>query len=266
MNTMKVFFQVTKLEVRRILRSYRFIVILMACILPMFLYLDLFARQQSVSIALQGETWFKIRSLQVFVFFAPFLSELVAILLVADLVGGEKRSSLMVLFSSISPRLVTLFGKFTAAVLLTGIGIIASLGAFDLLLILWGAPMPALSSQIVAFILVLFASLLAASITLFTTSFLISQEKGSAIGSLVPIFLFFVLSFLIETSIRFQFIDNTILNYTFLQQLINIQRYFFFLDAEKTSLSAFYTAIGVCSLTIILTIAFTAFIVKRVEF
>ena len=181
----------------RVLRSYRFLVMLLACTLPMFLYLDLFARQQSVSIVLQGETWFKIRSLQLFVFFSPFLSELIAILLVADLVGGEKRSSLMVLFSTRSPRLVTLFGKFTAAVVLTGIGILASLGAFDILLVLWGAPLPALSSQLVAFTLVLFASILAASITLFTTSFLISQEKGSAVGSLVPIFLFFVLSFII---------------------------------------------------------------------
>jgi ABC-type transport system involved in multi-copper enzyme maturation permease subunit len=123
---LNAFFQVTKLEIRRVLRSYRFIVLLLACTLPMFLYLDLFARQQSVSIALQGETWFKIRSLQVFAFFAPFLSELVVILLVADLVGSEHRSSLMVLFSSSSPRLVILFGKFTAAVLLTGIGIFAT--------------------------------------------------------------------------------------------------------------------------------------------
>jgi len=172
----------------------------------------------------------------------------------------------MVLFSTRSPRLVTLFGKFTAAVVLTGIGILASLGAFDILLVLWGAPLPALSSQLVAFTLVLFASILAASITLFTTSFLISQEKGSAVGSLVPIFLFFVLSFIIETSIRFQFIDSTILKYTFLQQFIDIQRYFFFLNTERTSLSAVYSAVGIISLTIVISLSLAVLIVQRLEF
>ena len=70
MSSVNAFFQVTKLEIRRIIRSYRFLILLLSCTLPMFLYLDLFTPQQSVSVALQGEKWFKIRSLQVFVFFA----------------------------------------------------------------------------------------------------------------------------------------------------------------------------------------------------
>ena len=266
MSSFKAILFVTQLEIRRIFRGYRFYIILLSCVLPMFLYLDLFARQQSVSIAIQGEMWFKIRSLQVFTFFAPFLSELVAILLVADLVGSEKRSSLMVLFSTQSPRLVTIAGKFIAALILTGIGILASLGAFDLILVIWGAPLPAISSQIIAFSLVFFISLLVASITLFTTSFLISQEKGSAVGSLVPIFLFFVLSFVIETSIRFQFIDSTILKYTFLQQFIDIYRYFFYLANEQTSLSVFYSAISVVSLTIVISVSLAALIIQKHEF
>lgn len=266
MGSTKAFFYIIKLEVHRILRSSRFLVMLLTSILPMFLYLDLFARQQSVAIALYGETWFKIRSLQVFVFFTPFLAEVIAILLVADLLGSEKRSSLMVLFSTSSSRLITLLGKFVAALLLTAIGILSSLLAFDLLLIVWGAPLPALSSQLLAFTIVLLASLLAASITLCTTSFLIAQEKGSAVGALVPIFIFFVLSFIIETSIRFGFIDNTMLQYTFLQQFIEIQRYFFFLNAEQTSLNTFYSAIGVISITIVVSVLLATFVVQKLEF
>ncbi|MFQ6125135.1 MAG: hypothetical protein ACE5R6_11110 [Candidatus Heimdallarchaeota archaeon] len=266
MGNTKAFFYIIKLEIYRIFRSSRFLVIFLASILPMFLYLDLFARQQSVAIALFGETWFKIRSLQVFVFFTPFLSEVIAILLVADLLGGEKRSALMVLFSTSSSRLITLLAKFAAAMLLTTIGVFSSLVAFDLLLIMWGAPLPALSSQLLAFTIVLLASLLAASITLCTTSFLIAQEKGTAVGALIPIFIFFVLSFIIESSIRFGFIDSTMLKYTFLQQFIEIQRYFFFLNAEQTSLSVFYSALGIVSLTIVASVLLAIFVVQKLEF
>lgn len=239
---------VATFELKRYIFSSKIIVLLLVSTIPTLFYLQ-FAAREALTIAAIEEIDVPQYLLGVLVYFSHFIGTLVAILVVSDIVAGER--SLDLLLASPTSRTTILGGKIIAAILIVVLTIaFCFISSFLVFLAL--TELPSVEWQFRAFLLTILLILFPLAISLvFSVGALLIRDLSPSTAVYLPLFLFFVVPFIIWTSVLLRFFQFEITDYTYLGWVDDILDFEFKLSPTTTTKEQYeFALLLVCSLTI----------------
>ncbi|MHA2271656.1 MAG: ABC transporter permease [Candidatus Hodarchaeales archaeon] len=239
---------VAAFELRRYIYSSRIIVLLLVSTIPTLFYLQ-FAAREALTIAAIEEIDVPRYLLGVLVYFSHFIGTLVAILVVSDIVAGERSFDL--LLASPTSRTAILGGKTIATILIVVLTIVLCFISSSLVFLAL-TELPSVEWQFRAFLLTVLLILFPLAVSLvFSVGALLIRDLSPSTAVYLPLFLFFVVPFIIWTSVLLRFFQFEITDYTYLGWVDRILGYEFKLSPTTTTKEQYeFALLLICSLTI----------------
>lgn len=235
---------ITAFELKRYLYSSKIILLFLVSTIPTLIYLQFAAREASALSTLE-EVAIPIYILGILVYFSHFIGTMVAILVVSDIVAGDR--SLDILLTSPTSRSVILGGKTLAAILIVIMTVLICFFSSYIVFITI-TDLPSVEWQLRAFILTVALILFPLALSLlFSVIALLVKDLSPSTAAYVPLFVFFVIPFIIWTSVILRFFQFGITDFSYLGWVDDILSFEFQLSQVQATRQQYELAILVVS-------------------
>ncbi|MFX1511337.1 MAG: hypothetical protein ACFFCQ_02005 [Promethearchaeota archaeon] len=207
---------ITIFETRRLVKSPKFVVSTLFILITQYTYLVFAAEASSLQSVLKGSVGYENGIMRAFVFIGSFLTSLLLIVFLTDLISGDR--SLEFVWGATSDRWSIILGKLLAVLL--GISLVLIMLDCELILVFWleTSQMISLSNQIMAIGLLIFFTWVAACFIILCCLF--GRKMNSpGLGTQGPLFVFFVIPYLVYASTLYGFIDDMLLKTSYIYYL-----------------------------------------------
>ena len=251
---------VTIFELKRYLYSSRIVLLLLVSTIPTLFYLQ-FAIKEATTISDVEGTELKHTLLGILVYFSHFIATLIGILVISDIVAGER--SLDMLLTSPTSRVTILGGKTLAAFLIVSLSIFfCFLSSYAVFIAI--ADLPSIEWLGRAFVITIILVAFPLTISLlFSVIALLSRDLTPSSASYVPLFLFFIIPFIVWTSVILRYFQSEMTDYTYLGWVDRILGFEF--QMNQTTREQYELALYLISSLTVICFLIAVLIFRRIE-